>query len=75
MRLVNLATNNLPKLFKFNKFPKFTKKDLKIMKKIIYTAPEVMAYEVAAERGYQVSGGNGGYELPGLPAEKDETSW
>jgi len=45
------------------------------MKKLFYTAPEVMAYEVAAERGYQVSGGNGGYELPGLPAEKDETSW
>ncbi len=40
-----------------------------------YIVPTVMAYEVAAERGYQVSGGNGSYELPGLPAEKDETSW
>ena len=41
------------------------------MKKTIYTAPEVMAYEVVAERGYQASN----LELPGLPAEKDETSW
>ena len=40
-----------------------------------YTAPKFDIYEVAAERGYQVSGGNGDYELPGLPAEKDETSW
>ncbi len=40
-----------------------------------YTAPKFEIYAVAAERGYQTSGGNGGYELPGLPAEKDETSW
>jgi len=25
------------------------------MKKTIYTVPEIMAYEVAAERGYQAS--------------------
>ncbi len=36
-----------------------------------YTAPKFEIYEVAAERGYQASG----LELPGLPAEKDETSW
>ena len=41
----------------------------------MYIVPEIILYEVAAERGYQVSGGNGGYELPGLPGEKDETSW
>ena len=45
------------------------------MKKTIYTAPEVMAYEIAAERGYQVSGGNGGYELPGFGSEKEEAGW
>ena len=42
------------------------------MKKTIYTAPEVMAYEVAAERGYQASASFG---LDGFGTVTDETSW
>ena len=47
------------------------------MKKNIlsYSAPEVEIFEVAAERGYQVSGGNGDYELPGFGSEKEEAGW
>ncbi len=42
------------------------------MKKIFYTAPEVMAYEVAAERGYQASTG---FSLGDFGSEKDDTAW
>ena len=42
------------------------------MKKIIYTAPEVMAYEVVAERGYQASASFG---LDGFGTETDTTEW
>ena len=42
------------------------------MKKTIYAAPEVMAYEIAAERGYQSSASFG---LDGFGTETDETSW
>ena len=42
------------------------------MKKTIYTAPEVMAYEIAAERGYENSTSFG---LPEFGVETDETSW
>ena len=40
------------------------------MKKIIYTAPEVMAYEVVAERGYENSASLG---LPGFGTEDPDT--
>ena len=42
------------------------------MKKTFYTAPEVMAYEVVAERGYQASASFG---LDGFGTVTDETSW
>lgn len=48
------------------------------MKKSIilsYSAPEVCAFEVAAERGYSISGevvGGVGTTLPGFGSENDE---
>ena len=37
-----------------------------------YITPEILAYNVAAERGYQASASFG---LDGFGTEKDETSW
>jgi len=38
----------------------------------MYIVPEIILYEVAAERGYQASASFG---LDGFGTEKDETSW
>ncbi len=46
-----------------------TKKFQKIMKKLFYTAPEVMAYEVVAERGYENSTSFG---LPEFGTDTDD---
>ena len=44
------------------------------MKKIFlsYTAPEVKAFEVVAERGYQASVEGPGFNIPGYGTETDE---
>ena len=41
------------------------------MKKI-YFAPEIMTYEVVAERGYQASVEGPGFGIPGYGTETDE---
>ena len=41
------------------------------MKKI-YFAPEIMTYEVVAERGYQASAEGPGFGLPGYGTDTDE---
>ena len=42
------------------------------MKKIFYTAPELSAYEVVTERGYDNSAGVG---LPGFGTDVDDEAW
>ena len=37
-----------------------------------YTAPEVMVYEVVAERGYQASVEGPGFNIPGFGTDTDE---
>ena len=44
---------------------------MKTMKKR-YFAPEIMAYEVVAERGYQASAEGPGFGIPGYGTESDE---